>query len=107
MWRPGQVERCAFCGRTIEPGEERVGRGESAAHAACADAGLGDDRLWEGVGGPETAEVGGAGDGGPSAGPAGRSDVEQGRSGGGCAGLGLVVGLIAVALVHLRGMAAR
>jgi len=45
--RPGQSERCTFCDRPILPDEPRVGRGESAAHAACADAALRDEHLWD------------------------------------------------------------
>ena len=51
MARWGQPDRCVFCGLPIGPDEPAVGHGESAAHAACADAALGDERLWDGIAG--------------------------------------------------------
>ena len=47
MLHPGQVEVCVFCGRQIASDEPKVGRAESAAHAACADAALLDENRWE------------------------------------------------------------
>lgn len=38
---------CVFCGQAIGPDEAMVGRPPSAAHAACADAALTDDRHWD------------------------------------------------------------
>ena len=102
MWRPGQVERCAFCGRTIEPGEERVGRGESAAHVTCADAALGDDRLWEGVGGAAGGPEATAADGDAPAGVAtGSAGGAPAASRGGC--LAVAVGFLVSAGVLVRG----
>ena len=49
MARWGQPDRCVFCGLPIGPDEPAVGHGESAAHVACADAALGDERLWDGI----------------------------------------------------------
>ncbi len=98
MWRPGQVERCAFCGRTIDPGEESVGRGESAAHATCADAALGDDRLWEGVGFGAASEPdqGAVTDSGPGSGSGDSSfGGPPAAARGGC--FAIAVGLLAVA----------
>ena len=51
MARWGQPDRCVFCGLPIGPDEPAVGHGESAAHAACADVALGDERLWDGIAG--------------------------------------------------------
>ena len=102
MWRPGQVERCAFCGRTIEPGEERVGRGESAAHVTCADAALGDDRLWEGVGGATGEPEATAGEGDAPAGDAtGSAGGSPAASRGGC--LAIAGGLLVAAGALVRG----
>lgn len=38
-----------FCGRSIGPDEAMVGRPPSAAHQACADAALTDDRHWDAI----------------------------------------------------------
>ncbi|HEX6139819.1 MAG TPA: hypothetical protein VF013_05050 [Candidatus Limnocylindria bacterium] len=40
---------CVFCGRPIDPDEPSTGRGEIAAHAACADAALADEGHWEAI----------------------------------------------------------
>jgi hypothetical protein len=42
---------CVFCGRAIGPDEPTSGRPPMAAHAACADAALADDRHWDAVAG--------------------------------------------------------
>lgn len=42
-------DTCVFCGRPIEPGEERSGRPPHAAHAACADAALASDAHWDAI----------------------------------------------------------
>ncbi len=55
--------RCVFCGRAIAPGEPSVGRGAVAAHSACADRSLADDRSWDRI-----AEA--LGDGAPADDPA-------------------------------------
>ena len=102
MWRPGQVEHCVFCGRTVEAGEERVGRGESAAHASCADAAFGDDRLWDGVGGDSSTGAGDVGD--ERAGDARRDDGAAGASSrraarGGC--LAVAAGAVVLVVVAI------
>lgn len=99
VWHPGIVEQCVFCGRPIGPDEPRVGRGESAAHAACADAALGDESFWDriaasGMGGaagqgPEAEpEIGSGADAGS---PAGHDSRRPAANHGGCATL---VGLL-------------
>ena len=60
-------EICTFCGRPIRPGAVSVGRGETAAHAACADAALADESRWERIAGghgepPSTSEPSSAGE---------------------------------------------
>jgi hypothetical protein len=40
---------CVFCGKPIGEGEPTAGRPPAAAHAACADAALTDDRHWDAV----------------------------------------------------------
>jgi hypothetical protein len=45
--RRDREARCVFCGRAIAPDEPSVGRGAVAAHAACADRSLGDERSWD------------------------------------------------------------
>ena len=40
---------CVFCGRAISAEEAIVGRPPSAAHQACADAALTDDRHWDAI----------------------------------------------------------
>jgi hypothetical protein len=93
--RWGQPDRCVFCGLPIGPDEPAVGHGVSAAHAACADAAPGDERLWDGIAGA----VGGDGpvpggedpvpaDGGPGS-LAGRGSPSAGRSG--CALVGVLL----------------
>jgi hypothetical protein len=42
---------CVFCGKPIAAGEPASGRPPMAAHAACADAALADDRQWDAVAG--------------------------------------------------------
>jgi hypothetical protein len=53
---------CVFCGRPIGEGAPTAGRPPSAAHAACADAALTDDRHWDAIaaasGEPISDEVG-------------------------------------------------
>ncbi len=79
MAQRGQPERCVFCGNPIGPDEPAVGHGESAAHASCADAGLGDERLWDGIaiavgdGAPAQADDGSASPGGQGPPAAGRT----------------------------------
>lgn len=77
-------EICTFCGRPIEPGQARVGRGETAAHAACADAALADEGRWERIAGglgepPSAAEPG------PSTTPSGAGSARAGGARTGCA----------------------
>lgn len=50
---------CVFCGKAIGPDEPTSGRPPMAAHAACADAALADDRHWDAVAGanPEPDEA--------------------------------------------------
>ena len=38
-----------FCGKPIGEGEPVAGRPPAAAHAACADAALTDDRHWDAI----------------------------------------------------------
>ena len=40
---------CVFCDRPILSGEATSGRPPMAAHAACADAALADDRHWDAI----------------------------------------------------------
>ncbi len=49
MRGPRETGACAFCGRPILPGDEASGRGDAAAHAACADRALADDRYWDAI----------------------------------------------------------
>ncbi len=58
-----------------------MGHGESAAHAACADAALGDERLWDGI-------AGAVGDDGPGS-PSGRASPSAARPG--CALVGALL----------------
>jgi hypothetical protein len=53
---------CVFCGKAIGPDEPASGRPPMAAHAACADAALADDRHWDAVAGasPQSDEEGAA-----------------------------------------------
>jgi hypothetical protein len=46
---------CVFCGKAIGPDEPASGRPPMAAHAACADAALADDRHWDAVAGADPA----------------------------------------------------
>ncbi len=100
------TEVCTFCGRPIGPGEPGVGRGETAAHAACADAALADEGTWEriagGLGDSEPPAEAAGDDAGPDAGGA---DAGRGAGGAGAAG-GAAAGrsgcaLAAVSLVTL------
>jgi hypothetical protein len=52
------VITCVFCERPITPDAPSVGRPPIAAHAACADAALADDRHWDEIatGAPEPEE---------------------------------------------------
>ncbi len=79
MIRFDQPDRCAFCGQLIGPDEPKSGRGETAAHVACADAALGDDRFWDriatGLGDTAAAETGTS--------ASGRRDQPAPRSGAG------------------------
>jgi hypothetical protein len=51
MHSPRGGATCVFCGRAIDPDEPTSGRPPMAAHAACADAALADDRHWDAVAG--------------------------------------------------------
>ena len=68
MERLDREARCVFCGRAIAPDEPSVGRGPVAAHSACADRSLGDERSWDrvaaalGDGAPADDPVAAAGD---------------------------------------------
>lgn len=53
MTTPRDPAACVFCGRPIARDEPVAGRPPMAAHAACADAALADDRHWDAVAGPE------------------------------------------------------
>ena len=113
MAQRGQPERCVFCGNPIAPDELAVGHGESAAHVSCADAALGDERLWEGIAsavgddGPVSGDDGQAsrdhppvpGDGGPAS-PPGQGPPAAGRSG--CAVLAALLLLLAAAAPTAR-----
>jgi hypothetical protein len=44
---------CVFCGAVIGADEPMSGRPPMAAHPACADAALADDRHWDAVAGTE------------------------------------------------------
>jgi hypothetical protein len=52
------VSTCVFCERPITADAPSVGRPPIAAHAACADAALADDRHWDEIatGAPEPEE---------------------------------------------------
>ena len=97
----GRIETCVFCDRPIGPDESRVGRGEAAAHAACADAALADERGWdriaEALGDDAPAPAAGAGaDGATGPGTGGGSAPATAPARAGCATLAvlaLVVGL--------------
>ncbi len=89
MIRLDQPDRCAFCGQLIGPDEPKSGRGESAAHVACADAALADDRFWDriaaGVGDTAPAEGARGGTeaaGSPAAARAGDTNDDVGSVGG-------------------------
>jgi hypothetical protein len=60
---------CVFCGRAIGADEPSSGRPPMAAHAACADAALADDRHWDAVAGasPQPETDGGAAESPPDA----------------------------------------
>jgi hypothetical protein len=45
---------CVFCGAVIGAEEPMSGRPPMAAHPACADAALADDRHWDAVAGTES-----------------------------------------------------
>ncbi len=112
MWRPDRPETCVFCGKPIEADEPRVGRGESAAHTACADSALRDDRYWDAVsasglgsgaaGGGETPGAGTPDAGTPRAGTPGAA--RSGRLG--CAALVLPLLLLA-RVAHSNGRHSR
>jgi hypothetical protein len=74
MQSPPGGATCVFCGAAIGPDEPTSGRPPMAAHAACADAALADDRHWDAVAGasPQPDE-----DAAPEAGP----PDAKGRSG--------------------------
>jgi hypothetical protein len=84
--------RCVFCGSVIGPDEPSSGRPPMAAHAACADAALADDRHWDAVAGAEPgsdlpdAPVGGD-----------RPEVEARRAG--CLAIAAVVLLVLAVLL--------
>ena len=40
---------CVFCGNPIAEGEPAAGRPPAAAHVACADSALADDRHWDAI----------------------------------------------------------
>lgn len=91
---------CVFCNHPIPPDEAITGRPPMAAHAACADAALADDRHWDAI----AARAGDAGEGNEyeaagrgSAGPAAGS--ARGRAG--CMALAVVIAL-GVALARAR-----
>lgn len=84
---------CIFCGHRIQPGEASVGRGETAAHAACADAAFADEGRWERI-------AGGLGDSGPAvepAAPKGVSGAGSGRAGCALSAIGMLA-LVAAAV---------
>jgi hypothetical protein len=58
MTTPRDPAACVFCGRPIAGDEPVAGRPPMAAHAACADAALADDRHWDAVAGPEVDATG-------------------------------------------------
>jgi hypothetical protein len=84
MQSPPGGATCVFCGAAIGPDEPTSGRPPMAAHAACADAALADDRHWDAVAGasPQPDEDAAPEAGPPEAGPpeAGPPDA-KGRSG--------------------------
>jgi hypothetical protein len=84
----GQAGACVFCGRPILPTEEASGRGDAAAHTACADRALADDRYWDAVASQKGEQA-------PEA-PGGAPDV--GRRGAGCA-LALIATLTGIAAI--------
>ena len=91
MIRLDQPDKCAFCGRLIEPGEPKSGRGDAAAHISCADAALADDRFWDRI-------AAGMGDASPAATQANTGGSEPGSQGsdaapGGLAGGGATAGV--------------
>ena len=100
MARWGQPDRCVFCGLPIGPDEPAVGRGESAAHTACADAALGDERLWDGIAGA----VGGDGPvpGGDDPVPADDGPVSPSAGRSGCAPVGMLLLATAAAAWRIR-----
>ena len=91
-----------------------MGHGESAAHAACADAALLDERLWDGIAGAVGGDGPVPGDGGPVPGdredpvpagrgpgsPSGRASPSAGRSG--CALVGALLLAAASATWRIR-----
>lgn len=95
------TETCVFCGRPIAADEPRVGRGETAAHAACADAALADERGWErlavAMDDAGAADVDEGARGSPSgAGPGGALAPGAGRARAGCLAL-LVIAVLGLA----------
>ncbi len=102
-----------FCGRAITSDEPSVGRGAVAAHAACADQSLGDDRSWDRIAAalgdgapaddpadPEADPVGAdrTGRDGSDATSGGRSRAAAARSG--CLTIAVLVPLVAWSVVH-------
>jgi hypothetical protein len=47
MHQRGSSPTCVFCGRPVEEGQLTTGRGDSLAHADCADRALADDAHWD------------------------------------------------------------
>lgn len=101
MLRLDQPDQCAFCGRLIEPGEPKSGRGDAAAHISCADAALADDRFWDriatGMGDatPAAPEVGGSdSDGSPPERPAPSGGKVGSGAKSGCLLPGILVALV-------------
>jgi hypothetical protein len=70
-------DTCVFCGRPIEPDQERSGRPPHAAHAACADAALASDAHWDAI-------ASASGDTAPAEPPPEEAPAQERRAGPGC-----------------------
>jgi hypothetical protein len=87
---------CVFCGRPLEPHQERTGRGESTAHAECADRALADDAHWDRI----AAQTGDRGEA-PSEAPADEPAQTQARKSGCLAVASMALMLASLLLIVL------
>ena len=88
------ASECVFCGEALGEGTPIVGRPPRAAHAACADAALGDDAHWDAV-----ATASGVDDRAGDEVPPAEDPARATARGAGCATISSVVVASAMAIV--------